>query len=179
MYRKCTTERSAQHQRQVTASLLELMQKMPYEEITVTQLCQSAGVTRRIFYHLFNNKTGALYALMDQKILDIGSAFPEVEDAAVQFFLYWREQKQLFDALYSNGFVGLLLERMITNVLREDYDLLYWLHRKGWKQEQEVLIYHITGVMGLVCSWYFRGYDRSPEDMAALLRHMIVLPLAE
>ena len=44
MYRKCTTEVSAQNQRKVTAGLLELMQKMPYEEITVTRLCQSAGV---------------------------------------------------------------------------------------------------------------------------------------
>lgn len=174
MYRKCATEISAQHQKQVTEALLLLMQKMPFEDITVTQLCQAAGVTRRVFYHLFSNKTGALHALVDHKILDIKSYGREVSNDTLRFFCYWKDQRSFLDALGENGISGILLERMIQSVLAEDYDLLYWLRKKGWKDySQEVIIFFLSGLMGLVYSWYYSGYQKSPEEMAALLEQMI------
>ena len=51
MYRKCVTELSAQHQQTVTECLLGLMQKQSYECITVSELCRTANISRRIFYH--------------------------------------------------------------------------------------------------------------------------------
>ena len=99
MYRKCVTEISVEHQNQFTESLLELMKKIPFEDITVTQLCQAAGLSRRIFYHLFSSKTGALHALVDHKLLDIG----QLPGGTTQFFRYWKDQKDLLDVLSANG----------------------------------------------------------------------------
>ena len=173
MYRKCATEISVQHQRQVAEALLELMQKMPYEDITVTQLCQTAGVTRRIFYHLFSNKTGALHALVDHKILDIETYGRDIPNDTLRFFRYWKEQKTFLDALGENGMSGLLLERMVARVLAEDYDVRYWLRRHGWTDNsKEVIIFGLTGLMGLVYSWYYSGYQRQPEEMAALMEQI-------
>ena len=87
MYRKCATEVSVRNQHSVTAGLLELMQKIPYEDITVTQICQSAGVTRRTFYHLFSNKTDALHALIDQTILGAEGYRPDIADETLRFCL--------------------------------------------------------------------------------------------
>ena len=39
MYRKFTTERSARNQRLLENTLLDLMLKIPYEEITATRMC--------------------------------------------------------------------------------------------------------------------------------------------
>lgn len=177
MYRKCTTERSALHQKQVEEALLELMLKMPYEDITVTLLCQSAGIARRVFYHLFSNKTGALHALIDHRILALEGCHRELSDDALRFFCYWKEQKALFDALWENNLVGLLLERMVIIVLDEDYDLQYWLRKNGWSQERDILIFQLSGIMGLTLSWYYSGYAQSPEEMAALVNRMMTHPL--
>lgn len=174
MYRKCTTEISAQHQRQVTESLLELMQKMPFEDITVTQLCQNAGVTRRIFYHLFSNKTGALHALVDHKILDIESYGKDITNESLRFFRYWKEQRAFLDVLAENDMATLLLERMIGNVLTEDYDVRYWLQRNGWaNNSQEVIVFGLSGLMGLLYSWQFSGYRQDPEEMAVLIEQLL------
>ena len=178
MYRKCVTDISVEHQRQLEDSLLELMQTIPYEEISVTRICQAAGLSRRIFYHLFNNKAGSLHALLDHRILGIGGYLPQLDDPILQFFLYWKDQQKLLDTLYANDLIGLLLERMITNVLDEDYDLLHWLRGNGWKQEQEVLTFTITGIMALVCRWYYSGYEKSPEDMAQLVSSLVTHPLS-
>ena len=174
MYRKCTTEISAQHQRQVTEALLELMQKMPYEEITVTGLCQSAGITRRVFYHLFSNKTGALHALVDNMILDVDRYRRDIPRDVLRFFCYWKDQKAFLDALKNNDLTGLLLERMINSVLAEDYDVRYWLQHNGWsKNDKEVIIFTLSGLMGLVYSWYYSDYAQAPEEMAALVEQLL------
>ena len=178
MYRKCATEISALHQKQVEEALLELMQKMPLGEITVTQLCQTAGVPRRIFYHLFSNKTGALHALIDHRILALEGCYPEISDDALRYFLYWKDQKGLLDALWSNNLMGLLLERMVTIVLDEDYDLQYWLRKNGWSREKDVLIFQLSGIMGLTCSWYYSGYAQSPQEMAALVNRIMTRPFS-
>lgn len=178
MYRKCATEISALHQKQVTQSLLELMLKMPYEDITVTALCEASGVTRRVFYHLFNNKTGALCALIDQTILGMESYRPEMSRQTLRSFLYWRDQKKLLDALRENQMNGLLMERMIENVMNEGFDVRYWLKARGWADEKDIVIFYLTGFMGLTYRWYYSGFRESPEEMAARLEKLMTSPLA-
>lgn len=179
MYRKCVTEVSVRHQKQTEDALLALMEKMPYEDITVTQLCQSAGITRRIFYHLFTNKADALCALIDHLLLASESYRPEVQDDILRFFLYWKENRRLLDALQENNLAGILLERLILCVLDESYDLHYWLKNNGWAEaEKDVIVFHLTGIMGLVFRWYYSGFRDTPEEMAALLKKILTNPLA-
>ena len=173
MYRKCATEISARHQRLVTDSLFDLLRKMSYEDISVTQLCQAAGVTRRVFYHLFSNKTGALHALVDHKILAIEAYAPESENELLRFFRYWKEEKDFLDVLWENGLSGLLLERMISIVLKEDIDVHYRLRRHGLSGDSaEVIIYSVSGLLGLVYSWYAGGFEKTPEEMTRIVVQM-------
>lgn len=176
LYRKCVTEKTAIQQKQITESLLELMQVKPFSEITVTQLCQHAGVSRRIFYYLFSNITGALYALVDRKILEV-KIYEKNE--IVDFFKYWKDQAILLNALDQNGVSGLLLERMIASVLQEDYDVHNWLQSHGWKDNsRDLIVFGFTGIMGLVYSWHYSGYQRKPEEMAALVENLMAPYLA-
>lgn len=178
MYRKCVTEISVQHQKQFEAALLALMQKVPYEQITVTQLCQEAGIARRIFYHLFGSKQDALHALLDHTILGMESFQPEMQDL-LRFLLYWKENKALLDALRSNQMSGLLLERMIGSILREDYDVWRWLQAEDLRNRQDILVFNISGIMGLIFSWYYSDFQKSPEQMAALMENLMRNPLAK
>lgn len=177
MYRKCTTEISVQHQKQVEDALLQLLQKMPFEEISVTELCRLSGVSRRVFYHLFSSKLGALHGLIDHRILGMGSYRPEEDDQTLRFFSYWKDQKELLDGLWRSNLTGLLIERLIVTVLNEDYDIQYWLRANGWRQEKDILIYHITGIMGLILSWYYGGYQKSPQQMAMLMNELLFRPM--
>ena len=71
MYRKCTTERSVRNQRKIENALLELMGKQPFAEISVTQICKEAEISRRIFYHLFGSKQNALWQNHSQQTITI------------------------------------------------------------------------------------------------------------
>ena len=178
MYRKCVTEVSIRHQKQAERSLLELMRKMPYDDISVTTLCHHAGITRRTFYHLFNSKTGALYAMIDHIILEAESYCPHIRDEALRFFRFWQDHRDLLDALRENNLSSMLLERMIICVLNEDYDIRYWLRHNGWEEEKDIIVFNASGVMALVFRWYYSDFQESPEEMAALLKKIITRPLA-
>ncbi len=177
MYKKCTTEISVLHQRQAENALLELMQKTPYEDITVTQLCRTAGISRRIFYHLFSSKTGTLYAMIDHFILASGSYRPELQDDALRFFSFWKDHRTLLDVLHSNQLNGILLERMIACVLDEEFDLRMRLKRNGWEEETDIIVFHLSGIIGLVYRWYFSDFLETPGEMAALLKKILTTPL--
>ena len=179
MYRKCVTEVSAQNQKRVENALLNMMGTTPYGDITVTGLCQTAGISRRVFYHLFSSKADALWAMIDHTILEAGSYAPHIRDEILRFLCYWREQQALLDTLQENQLTGILLERMIVCIFSEDYDLRQWLAANGWEKQRDVIIFHLSGTMGLIYRWYYSGFRETPEEMAVLLRKILTTPLAE
>ena len=121
-------------------------------------------------------KTAALYALIDQAILGLESFRPDVKDDAMRFFLYWKDQKSLFDALRSNNLSNLLLERMVLIVLDEDYDIRYRLSGYDWNTGTDSIVFNLCGIMGLTYSWYNTGYQRTPEEMAQQINLLVQQP---
>lgn len=47
------------------AAMLELMQKIPFEKITVKSICQRAGVNRGTFYSHYTDMEGMMNDLED------------------------------------------------------------------------------------------------------------------
>ena len=95
MYKRCVTEQSAQRQRQLTAGLLEMMRKEHYEDITVSSFCEQMNIPRKSFYRYFSSKEGALYALLDNAVMDFqGEVFTDdanaTQETLTRFFTYWK-----------------------------------------------------------------------------------------
>ena len=61
MYTLCATEKTAMQQRQFEEAFIELLREYPYDTITISQLCRYAGLSRKIFYRLFERKSDVLY----------------------------------------------------------------------------------------------------------------------
>ena len=70
MYKHCNTEESAQRQRQLEQCLLVLMKERLLPQITIGDICEQAGISRKSFYRYFSSKDGALHALIDHTLLD-------------------------------------------------------------------------------------------------------------
>ena len=51
-----------QSQRWIIQALLNLMEKMEYDKITVTEICRNADLDRRTFYRNFDSKNDVLEA---------------------------------------------------------------------------------------------------------------------
>jgi len=76
MYKQCMTAQSAARQRQLEQGLLEAMRCRHYDEISVSDLCDSLGVPRKSFYRYFSGKDGALAALLDHTLMEFENSMP-------------------------------------------------------------------------------------------------------
>ena len=43
-------------QRQIAAAMMRLIQEKPYQQITISELCKAAGISRQTFYSLFTSR---------------------------------------------------------------------------------------------------------------------------
>lgn len=179
MYKYCATEDSVRRQRQLEACLLELMLTQNYPQITISHICDRAGVSRKSFYRYFTSKEGCLYALLDHTIFD-GAAYylPDMPNIAStrqiyeRFFLYWKDNALLLDAVARQSMGQLLTERMLNHITQEEREFRYLFGEQA-PESAERSIFYICGVMGLVLTWHRNAFDKSPAQMASILSDMI------
>ena len=175
MYKHCNTEDSARRQRQLEQYLLELMEDVPYSGITIGQICQQAGISRKSFYRYFDSKDGCLFALLDHTIMDGASYYiPEAgrellaSQMCVLICEYWQKQTPLLDVLEKNGLSLHLLQRMVRYILVEEPDFSHYM---GIPQDcvMEHAVYHVGGLMGLILTWHHEGYPKTVAQMGQIL----------
>ena len=177
MYKYCATEESAQRQRQLEQCLQQLMLFTDYRQITISQICEQAGISRKSFYRYFGSKDDCLQALIDHAVFDGASFY--MGDKRVdmvlceRFFYYWKEQAPLLDALVRNGLTVLLTERMSLYIIQEEQDLGTYLN--SWIDGvcREHILFYSAGVMSLVLEWHHSGYKKSILQMSKILADLV------
>ena len=178
MYKHCNTEESAHRQRQLEQCLLELMTDSPYSNITIGQVCDLAGISRKSFYRYFDSKDGCLQALLDHVIMDGAAYYMAAADEKVtmqefctRIFEYWYRQTPLLDALEKNGQSLQILQRMIRYILEEEPDYARYMGIPDHSVAEHV-VFTVSGLMGLVLSWHHERYQKTAEQMGELLYHL-------
>ena len=179
MYKFCTTEESVQRQRQLESCLLELMLTDNYSQITVGDICDRAGLSRKSFYRYFSSKDGCLYALVDHAIFDGASFYLPSYNTGLanqliyeRFFRYWKEQHLLLEALTRNHRNLLLVERMLNHIIQEENEFRSIVPFSDVDAHERNLFY-IGGVMTLVLDWHQNGYQKSILQMSKTLNGLI------
>ncbi len=185
MYKHCNTEEGALRQRQLEQCLLELMADRPLAQITISDICARAGISRKSFYRYFDSKDGCLHALLDHAIMDgtnyylpePGSANPDLLFCC-RMFEYWKMQSPLLDAMERNGQSLQILQRMVRYVLDEEPHFARYM---GISEQDlmEHVVYSVGGIMGLILSWHHEGHPKSPEQMGKLLHQMMSRRISE
>lgn len=176
MYKICHTEESSQRQRQLEAGFLEALENLPYEKITLTQLCHQLNISRKSFYRYFPTKEDCLLALIDHTLSDCNDIAMKGWDgsgnldASVQlrFFRFWRERGPFLDAVRDNGFRYLLLDRTTAMV-----DRIKGNAEQGSFAQNQVEYFVAHGLMATVIRWHHYGFQSSPEEMASIFGNLL------
>ncbi len=185
MYKLCKTEHSAGRQREMENGLLQLMSQKPYEDITVSDLCDYLSIPRKSFYRYFSSKDGALYALLDHTMMDyegFNAVYAEGEQRTLQreltqFFLFWMEHKILLDALAKNNMSGTLVERTMNHIASGEVIPVRFLSSETLYARKQVSLFCISGLMSIVLTWHRDGYPKSAEHMAMITARLVSEPL--
>jgi len=166
MYKKCKTKASTERQKQFEQTLLELMEKQLYKEITVSALCKEMGAPRKAFYRYFDSIEDVLNALTDEIIIK-ASLHVEGQIELEKFFEYWKKEKAFLDVLQKNGLSQKMMERCFSMVLaneRLDMNSVAAMKRAGY----------ISAMLTLVTMWHHNGMKQSVGEMKNLVLEMFV-----
>ncbi len=172
MYTLCATEKTARQQRQFEQTFLQMLLESHYDSITISELCRRAGLSRKIFYRLFEKKTDVLYSLIDHTVLSSAQFFPNETMGPRElhpFLNFWIQQKDLLDALLKHHNSALLPERAIYFSLNEDLSLAHSFGADTGKFSVETMVFYMAGVFSLILAWHGQQFCHSIDEMAALM----------
>lgn len=190
MYKLCKTEESNRRQREIEGVLLSLMGNKKYDEITVSEICEHAKIPRKAFYRYFDNKDGALRALLYHTITDfhifslglgkkerrtLGGEFEE-------FFLFWREKSHFLDVLSKSNLLGFLVEMTTAYTIGElsageVINFKKFFHDDTERDPEIVFRFVICGLMAITIGWYQGGFAESVSEMSKTAARFMSKPL--
>lgn len=180
MYKLCRSEQSARRQRELELGLLELMVLRPFDDISVSDLCDYLQIPRKSFYRYFSNKEGALTALLDHTLMEFEQTAAGNENAGRRdlegFFVFWYQRRGLLKALFSNGLSGMLVERATYHAIHERMMPVELLGKEP-RMQQLMLGFAICGLISMLAQWHLEEYRDDPDQMARIAVQMLTKPL--
>ncbi len=185
MYKLCMTEESTKRQHELEMGLLEMMRTTPYDDISVSDLCDRMNIPRKSFYRYFSGKDGALHALLDHTFMQYYTDYDTIEHKTInsyrysvqRFFDFWKDNKPLLDALEGSGLTGVLIERAMAHSINE-VNAFRRLIPDASKQVLEYSIsFVVCGLLTMVVRWHGSGYDVSAEEMTRMADRLLSRPI--
>ena len=182
MYKLCKTEQSAKRQRELEQGLLKAMQQHSYEEISISELCQSMAVPRKSFYRYFSSKDGALYALIDHTLMEYETFARETGVRTLhkdleRFFRFWQQNSALVSALERSGLSGLLVQRAVAYSLNDVVSTIRFMADEVREMKNQVMTFAVCGLLAMMLQWYQEGYKTSAREMAEMAQRLLTQPL--
>ena len=170
----CHTEYAAQKKKLLENSLLQLMSRQQYRDITVTDICREAGVPRRTFYHYFEGKEDALESMIESLLqkcflnatLDFRHDPLQMRDNFLRIFRYWEgENRRKLNILIQSGLESQLMN-WATRWMQEERIARLLESNLEPKFAEIILMIGTTDFFALLFHWSRGGYRETPEKMA-------------
>lgn len=173
-------------------ALLSLLEKKPFEYITISEICQTAGVNRSTFYLHYENTADLLQETTDYVLQQFSSYFPmdarsitakfahcdleELKFINEEFLLpylsFIRENRRVFSAVLSQPAAfgsTAILQRLFDNIFRPILDRFHYPR----DEQNYAMMFYLNGIMAIIAEWLKGGCQTSTEDIAAIIRNCI------
>lgn len=180
MYKECKTQRARERALHVARCLIAMMEQEHFNQITITALCEEAGVPRKGFYRYFDTKEDIFNLMVDTLMhqcitccdLDMDSAADVSIPRLRLCYQFWLDHRAIFDAARKSDMITHMLTRMLHY-----YGLFLLPQQDSVTVHQMRTLFSVTGMVSILMQWYASGFRRTPEEMAKLTMDMLEKPL--
>jgi len=169
-------------------ALISLLKKKSFEYITVSEICETAGVNRSTFYlhyetigDLLNETTRYLLNdFLSYFSTDIQAIAYNLENCELNelvfigdkyltpYLAYIKDHKEVFStALLHNKTLGFedVYKRMFENIFNPVLDRFYY----PLSDRQYVMMYYLNGINAVVSEWLKNGCDKSVKEISEII----------
>lgn len=154
----------------IFTALMILMEKTNFKDISITDLCKKAGVSRMAYYRNYNFKEDVIIDYLDEmfeKYLKEILSYEKLDiyRNSILFFSYFRKHEKLILNLITSNLTYLIMERFDKYIYSIISNIV-----SGKKYPPEIEKYIIQYMAGgqykVLISWAKDGMKESDEEMA-------------
>lgn len=170
-------------------ALLSLLEKKPFAYITVSEICEEAGVNRSTFYLHYENTCDLLHEatkyVLDRFVSyfsvdaeDITSKFTECELRDLNFInkkylypylTYIRENQRIFSAVLSHPSTFKfedIFQRLFDHIFNPILDRFHY----PAGERKYVMMFYLSGVTAVITEWLKDGCQKSVDEISEIIR---------
>jgi len=157
-------------QKEITDALLKLMQKNPYEEITVKQIILESKLARKTFYRNFESKNDVLISHIKRILLDYFDIVNNAKgDVLTTIFEFAVKNKKLLLLLDKNNMLYVVLQCMNEFILsvkdKLDPDLNPFYNLFAGLDSDYLITLNTGGIWNVISLWVHRKMRDDPEEV--------------
>ena len=169
-------------------ALLSLLEKKPFEYITISEVCEAAKVNRSTFYLHYEN-TGDLLKETTSYVLDRFTSYfsvdPEnitttIADGDLQdlkfvnekylqpYLSFIKENQRVFSAMLSQPKAfdtTNIFQKLFDNIFKPILDRFHYPR----DEQNYVMMFYLNGVTAIITEWLKDGCQKSIEDICAII----------
>lgn len=167
--------------RMLREGLLRCIDRKPLSKITVSELCRESGVNRATFYNHYDSPAMIFKAIAEEYADNLRTiyrshkeAYTHTEEPAILACLeYLYERKEEIKILLSgnaeNSISGFGLEIIQTRLERHK-DLIKQTNPDSYEDLYLSSVLTASAAYGLIQIWLVGDYDKTPREIADLLK---------
>ncbi len=153
----------------IRAAMLQLMRNKSYHDISITEICERAGVSRMSFYRHFDSRL----EILREHAKQITDEFLRTSGITAR---HWSRKEffvLLFTHLQRQKDVALLLSRDdLLFIIKDEMDRVFQLSYAGVYNDYRA--YYISGgLYNVFLRWLQTGCRETPEEIAGSLRDIL------
>ena len=169
-------------------ALLSLLEKKPFEYITISEICEKAGVNRSTFYLHYENTADLLKETTAYVLENFASYFSiDAESVVAQFascdlqdlkfinekylhpyLSFIKDNQRVFSAVLSQpkAFDSIaIFKRLFDNVFKPILDRFHYSR----DEQNYVMMFYLNGITAIITEWLKDGCQKSIEDISAII----------
>lgn len=151
--------------KQITDTLLKLLQVKPIDEISISELCEKALVGRASFYRNFNSKEDIL-RLYIHSLIQRWATSSTQEDKSLSTLL-----RSLFFHFESHlDFYKILNKRNLLYLLKDVLIDIFGPKPEHSKEEAYARAYYVYALYGWIEVWFKRGMKETSEEIENMFK---------
>ena len=157
----------------VTFALAEIMAEKPFHEISVTEVCKKAGISKNTFYRHFENLSDVIYqsiSEVNEKLVEEAFSFRshQVDDFIIHVCNGWCENRRLY-----KGFTQDETIYIIRNMTRKD--IIYFFEKNNIDQGKDDLFFEFFSATFCIFlrRWCLHDFVQTPEEISGRIKNYL------
>ena len=173
-------------------ALLSLLEKKPFEYITIREICEKAEVNRSTFYLHYENTSDLLketityvldnftsYFSVDAESITEKFANCDLEDLKFvnekylhPYLFFIKENQRVFSAVLSQPAAfdsNTIFQRLYDNIFKPILDRFHY-PKDG---QNYVMMFYLNGITAIISEWLKDDCQKSIEDISAIIHYCV------